>query len=508
MKVLIVEDEVRIRDGIRKLLNRIDEEFEIIEEASNGREGVELWEQIHPDLIITDIQMPEMDGLEMLSEISKRSESFKAIVLSAYSEFEYARGAMKLGVTEYLIKPINLTDFSQAINSVKRQMAEDRQKKPTEIGTLDQVFREIMNGHLELSDDVIDYLKKNYRIEANQKFIIMITYLGVSDFSQLRNCKKRLDLSLSMYKEKEYCSIEDEYRQSVITVVYHYNDRQDLERWIQYHLLQQMPVEGSVMGFTETEGLDSIQESVEKLFPYMDWNISFENSILISYPKITQVQTSLCVYPKDLETQLKTAICSTDAGRIENLLSRFMKCFMNGNVYDPREIKECYVRFIWAILGIAKEVGNEAAGELNQQRLLEQIMNAKTQRELSDICDIIREVLMVSGQEDRSENLTVKRAKSMIHEFYHAGITLDEIASRLNITPEYLGTQFHKEMGVTFSTYIKDYRISKAKELLVGTNMKLYEIAERVGYSDPKYFSKVFRDVTGQLPAEYRKTAK
>lgn len=96
----------------------------------------------------------------------------------------------------------------------------------------------------------------------------------------------------------------------------------------------------------------------------------------------------------------------------------------------------------------------------------------------------------------------------MIHEFYQSGITLEEIASKLNITPEYLGTQFHKEMGVNFSTYMKNYRISKAKELLCGTQLKLYEIAEKVGYSDPKYFSKVFKETTGQLPAEYRKTFK
>ena len=157
---------------------------------------------------------------------------------------------------------------------------------------------------------------------------------------------------------------------------------------------------------------------------------------------------------------------------------------------------------------MAKDVGNEPAGSIRQQRLLDQIMSAKTQKELDAIIDRIREVLLVSDNRPDTDNLIIKRAKSMIHEFYNSGITLDEIAARLNITPEYLGTQFHKETGRTFSSYIKNYRISKAKELLVGTGLKLYEIAERVGYSDPKYFSKVFRDVTGQLPADYRKTMK
>jgi two-component system response regulator YesN len=95
-----------------------------------------------------------------------------------------------------------------------------------------------------------------------------------------------------------------------------------------------------------------------------------------------------------------------------------------------------------------------------------------------------------------------------VHEFYNQGITLDEIAAKLNITPEYLGTQFHKEMGINFSSYIKNFRIKKAKELLIGTHLKLYEVADKSGYGDPKYFSQVFKEATGFLPTEYRKMYK
>ena len=111
-------------------------------------------------------------------------------------------------------------------------------------------------------------------------------------------------------------------------------------------------------------------------------------------------------------------------------------------------------------------------------------------------------------QDDEIGNLVVKRAVGMVREYYMKGITLDEIAQRLGITPEYLGTQFHQEMKVNFSTYIKTFRINKAKELLLGTQLKMYEIAERVGYSDAKYFSRVFKAETGQLPAEYRRSYK
>ena len=100
MKIIIVEDEIRIREGIAKLINRLGDDYEVLGEASNGEEGIELCLKTTPDLIITDIRMPKKDGIEMLTHIYEQGLKPKAIVVSAYSEFEYARGAMKLGVTE------------------------------------------------------------------------------------------------------------------------------------------------------------------------------------------------------------------------------------------------------------------------------------------------------------------------------------------------------------------------------------------------------------------------
>ena len=105
-------------------------------------------------------------------------------------------------------------------------------------------------------------------------------------------------------------------------------------------------------------------------------------------------------------------------------------------------------------------------------------------------------------------SLLVKRSQCIIHEFYNKGITLDEIALKLGVTPEYLSTQFKKEIGESFSDYIRSYRINKAKKLLISTELKLYQISEQVGYNDPKYFSKVFKENTDQLPGEYRKIYK
>jgi two-component system response regulator YesN len=311
MKILIVEDEIRIREGLRKLLNKIDPEYVVVGEAEDGEEGLSMCRDLHPDLIITDVQMPKMDGLEMLRSIAEEGIQVKAIVLSAYSEFEYARGAMKLGVTEYLLKPISLNDLSRAIETIRQQIAEDKRKKPEQIGTLEQTFREILGGRMEVTGEVGEYLSTRFGIQKDSNFVLLYAYLGATFEAEWEKEIRRIQGSLSTYPDISFCIIEEEYKKSLAIVVYKYKSAADLERWIQYQLLSNLS-DHSVMGFVEASGIDDLRSSADKLFPYMDWNITFQDSILISYPKITHVQTGLCVYPQELETQMKTAICASD----------------------------------------------------------------------------------------------------------------------------------------------------------------------------------------------------
>ncbi len=507
MKVLIVEDEIRIREGIENLLSKLNIGLELAGEAENGEEGLRLLRELKPDIVITDIKMPRKDGLEMLTRMVEEHIGAKAIVISAYSEFEYARKAVKLGVTEYLLKPIVFHDFAQALENAMMQVEKDRQEKPAQIGTIEQIFQALISGRMEISDEVTAYLRNNYQIEEMQSFVIVCAYLGSDYESVWEKTKMYFQHAFSMYANLSYCIIESVYRNSLVIVLYHYENSHDLERWMQYQILKHS-VERISIGWVEAVGIDRLKNGLDELYPYMDWNISLDREVLISYPKITHVQTASCIYPIELETKIKVAICAYDWDKVEAIMKEFHESFRDGKIYIPKEIKECYVRFLWAIIGIAKEIGCLEQQKLEQQKLLGTVMNAKMREELVSASEFLLLHIQPQRLETDVTHLTVKRVKSIIHEFYQTGITLEEIGAKLNITPEYLGTLFHKEIGITFSTYMKNYRIGKAKKLLCGTQLKLYEIAERVGYSDSKYFSKVFKEVTGQLPTEYRKTYK
>ena len=507
MRVVIVEDEIRIREGIIKLLSKTNDEFCLVGEAENGKDGLQLLCELKPDIVITDIKMPLMDGLQMLDKMQEAGLNTKAIVLSAYSEFEYARKAMKLGVTEYLLKPITYHCFMLALENVKHQVEKDRQDKPAQIGTIEQIFQFLLDGSLEINEELISYLSNNYHIEKNQSFVVMCTYLGCNYQEIWEKTKTRFNHALSMYKNLSYCIIEAPYRNFLIIILYHYSNSRDLERWMQYQILNKQ-FDKFAIGWIEVNGIGALEQSVKLLYPYMDWNIALDKEILISYPKITQIQTASCVYPIELETEVKKAVCAYDWDKVSQIMIDFQRSFLDGKIYIPKEIKECYVRFLWVVVGIAKEVGCIDTEKFDSKKLLEMIMNAQTKEELWNASNFMISLIRPERKQEETIHLIVKKVISIIHEFYKTGITLEEISMRLNMTPEYIGTLFHKEMGVTFSAYIKNIRISKAKELLCGTDLKLYEISERVGYNDPKYFSKVFKEITGQLPTDYRKTYK
>ena len=431
-RVLIVEDEIRIREGLGKLLSRTGGAYEVVMEAGNGVEGLQAILELKPDIVITDIRMPDMDGLEMLEQMVKAGIHTKAIVLSAYSEFEYARSAMKLGVTEYLLKPIAYNELMQSLENVSFQIEKERREKPEQIGTPEQIFFSVLSGKLTIDAQLEAYLEERYHISCHEPVSLLCAYHGENVSSE--DVRRYFRHVFSSYENLDCYFPDLVYRNTVTVVLRGYRDLKDLERWVQQQILRRSPQRMAV-GWIEVDDLSGLGEGFSLLYPYLDWNISMDHRVLICYPQIRNVQTASCDYPIDLETQMKAAICADELAKEQALMKAFHESFCDGKIYAPKEIKESYVR-------------------------------------------------------------------------YRTGIMLDEISRKLDMTPEYLGTLFHRETGTTFSNYVKNYRISKAKELLVGTNLKLYEVAEKVGYSDPKYFSRIFKEITGQLPTEYRRSVK
>ena len=208
MKIVIVEDEIRIREGLIKLLGRIDRNYQVVGEADNGKSGLELILSIKPDLIITDVQMPEMDGLEMLRCLQKEGVFPKVIILSAYSEFSYAQQAIKLGVSEYLIKPIMINELTQSLRAVEQQLKAEVEKDGwiPELYSLEEVFLGFQDGRLKESEELESYVRKKFSVEIQGDYILILAYLGDS-YEEER--KRTIPVLLALLKStiSERCQI-------------------------------------------------------------------------------------------------------------------------------------------------------------------------------------------------------------------------------------------------------------------------------------------------------------
>lgn len=504
MNIVIVEDEIRIREGILRLVEKINDDYHVVATAENGLEGYNCIKELKPDVVITDIMMAEMSGMEMLSKLKEEGIMPSAIVISAYSEFSYAQTAIRLGVKEYLIKPVTINEMKKALANVEAELSEQDYVSEA-LGSLNNIFLGVINGMVDAGEKLDIYLNNKYGIKNETGFMEMTIYLGYYYEESVSKVKKTIEKILTE-SGADYLVLELPTDMSLLAIMYNYESEDFIERHIQEKIRQNsVSLHRVCMGIARTEGIRNIKSSYDVINSYLDWNMIFGDDVLIMYPKVTKIFAEKDVYPLDIENKMKAAVYSKNKKAALTEVKNFEEHYFNGKLYEPKNVKEAYCRFIWSALETCKDINENEPAQITQKQLIERIDRAKSSGEMKDILEMMFEGMIKEKVEDDNVGLTVKKTIKMIHEYYKDGITLDEIAGRLNITPEYLSAQFQKEMGLNFSAYIRNYRIGKAKQLLVSGNMKVYEVAEEVGYQDSKYFSRVFRQVTGQKPDEYRK---
>ena len=166
MNIVIVEDEIRIREGILRLVEKINDDYHVVATAENGLEGYNCIKELKPDVVITDIMMAEMSGMEMLSKLKEEGIMPSAIVISAYSEFSYAQTAIRLGVKEYLIKPVTINEMKKALTNVEAELSEQDYVSEA-LGSLNNIFLGVINGMVDAGEKLDIYLNNKYGTDLN-----------------------------------------------------------------------------------------------------------------------------------------------------------------------------------------------------------------------------------------------------------------------------------------------------------------------------------------------------
>lgn len=504
MKIVLVEDENKTRNGILHIIENLTD-HEVIGTAENGAEGYEMVKELSPDLIISDIRMPVMDGLEMLAKLHQEKVKFNAILLTGYSDFEYARKALQLQVVDYLLKPLDVEEFLNTLNKIQTRISDT---KITQVST-EQLLANYMEGTGEDQESVHRLL--NEILHVNEKtevslFLLAPRRLFEDRLKEFVSCIKGLMESLC---------IENSYvmpvpgEKKILVVIAGTERNRTLKQRFQMRVLPELDDIGPCSCvYCSIHGIEDISGTVKEMMKNLSYGFSLPVHTIIDDAAIKSIRYESLEYPDHLENSLIREMRNGNKKKVADYGEQFIRQ-VAGSSAAPEMIREYALRFIANVLHAVQDMKEWGNPEENAQYFMERILSGETREEVKYQLEKFVHALVADSEEEvLTENGMIMNVISYIRSHYQEDITLSEAARICRVTPEYLSKIFYKEMGINFSPFLQNFRISIAKRMLLTGKHRVYEVAEAVGFHDQKYFIKVFKKICGVTPSEYRKESK
>ena len=534
LKVFLVEDEVVMRNGIKNNIPWEQEGFEFVGEASDGELAYPLIKREKPDILITDIRMPFMDGLELSRLVKKELPQIKIIILSGYNEFDYAKTAISIGVTDYLLKPISSAKLLEAVKKVGDMI----EKEQDNVRLMERYEKEMEENILQEKHKLwgalasnrlstIELLEKGQRLGMDFTASAYLVFLfklmqegdatGCSD--ELNRASEKVN-SLSGTWKKVLSF--DRSPEGWAFLIKGESEAEVLENFAEAkrELLNLVAMYPKVEYFG---GLGSIVQRIGDIQnSYKEAARAFSSRFFLD---ANQIADSAEMVPVQNEEDGKIDVSKMLSKKREHELVE--KFFKNGTVeevdsfldelfqnigeqncksllyrqYVVMDLFFCATDFL-ENLEIDTEELPEECRDINQ--IVEKAGNAQSLRHQIGI--LFSETMMLrDGHSKKKYSKLLEDAKAFIDKNYkHDDMSLNMVAAQVNISPSYFSTIFSNEMGQTFVEYLTYVRLEKARELLMCSNMRTAEIGYEVGYKDSHYFSYIFKKVVGCSPKEYR----
>lgn len=486
-KVYLLDDEPFIIEGLKYIVDWQDYGFQIAGCSNNGEDGLKEILSMDIDLVITDIMMPKMTGLELIENLIQSDYQTNFIVLSAFQEFEYAKKAINMGAQNYILKPIDTEELEKSIINIKSKLKEKENRSKD---------KEVVNNSLllkiitEKDYENIEYL--NEKLKYNEEYRVGIIELKNSD----KDINKILK-EMSSIKEYLYCI---ENKSKAIFIMNGRFDNECIEKLTNIKNEITDLIEDIVyisLGKVITD-LKNISESYNSAKDISEYKIIYPNiSWIKEYKEKNKEDINIDINFEDLKTLLINKDFVEASLYIESSFNKLKQ-----DNLDPKKIK---AKALEVFLNVYNYI-NESKLMKNLSIYLENAINKNTIDEIQlELINMIK--FMQTKLENTQESISPVIIKLLEHieKNYQQDLNLKEISDRLNINSIYLGQLFQKEIGILFSDYINNFRINKAKDLLANTSLKASEIGELVGYSNKNYFYRKFKSIVGITPSEWRK---
>ncbi|MDC7226005.1 MAG: response regulator [Spirochaetales bacterium] len=477
-KVVIADDEPYILEGLKKRVDWSQLGYQIIATASNGPECLEMINMHHPDLIITDIRMPGFTGLELIKNIQGLDEKAEVIIISGYSEFDYAKKALEMGVQSYLLKPISEDELKKSLKILHKilfkKKAQIKEQQLKETARLLEFLKCENISKIEISK----ILKKTGLKKSTNQFISLVSpHSNIKIESSLSVQKFAFNYELNLF------IVEGQnINQNKITKVI--NNSGNLQK----------------------TGISTVAESV------YDLGIIIDEAISSYYMTIFTNQITFCFFKTDPEFYI-TLINKTEIFSLENIKScnrKFfaaLKSYLENPALSPKLFLAFYNKSTINLNDIIISQGLKI-NLLPQFSSISQI--AQTFKSFDSIIrriqSVTEELSTVDNEEQNSSDpeLIIHRTLRFINSKFTSDLSLSNIAEAVQTEPKYLSSIFIKHTGSTILEYIRFKRIEHAKFLLRNSELNMNEIADSCGYADYYYFAKVFKKETGITATQFK----
>ena len=514
---MIVDDEQQTREGLRRFIEKQSMGIQRIMTAPSAMEALAIVEEHHPHIIISDIVMPGMDGIQFVKQCCEMQVSSRVIMISGHSQVEYLKSAIKLNVVDYILKPIDIKELLQVLKKVihdikeKQRVSQERvliqQKLDESLPALREKFLlSLLDGGYTDSQSVLDkcvYLGLDQVLADSFVVVDIHTHEEACDPQQvMASIRSHLPSALTVTKgQNEFVAIHPmgslEVEETCIRDKCH-------------AIKEQLHADH---GATVTIGIGVVVKSL------VDIPASYQASVeavhqqfllgkghIIFYSEIEKHDRRAFHISKAVQGELLQAIYARDMGAVERIMHSIFQPLYLMHGLSNQAMDAIRVKLIELVVKVINDTKIAGQQEDTTNVPWRELLNLSTLKDIEQW--LMQKFRWICGSLDANmdskSTKIIHVVKSMVREHYDRPLNVQIISQDLRISPNYLSALFKKETGIKFTEYLSNIRMEKAKSLMENPELKIYEIGHMVGYEDHNYFSRQFKKAYGVSPTTYR----
>ncbi|WP_062320468.1 response regulator [Halolactibacillus sp. JCM 19043] len=516
LSVVLVDDEALTIQLLTHLINWQSLDLTLVGTASNGVEALEVMEETKPDIVITDINMPKQSGLDLIKQTKTASHQPAFILISAYSDFRYVQEAMKLGCHDYILKPIDEHELAQAITHVIEKILGERQIE-TMIEQHDQELKRLYLKNYLFSGQPIDLLAvraEDYPVDFRHYLVLIIKlqYQSMEEFNKAghmsQDHKQKVERTMSGVLGDTGHVIFDYHQEAWVCLISQVSPSEmgHLAKLIVQQLQEVSPLSFHACFSHVYHTLTDLNQAYEEAKLLTRYTMYLDTDTVLGFSYNMDSKAFKELNTESLLKELHDSIKQKSFQQAKKVLDDLFAVSKHINPEALETIYEtCYqiTTLIQSTL-VAQDIENDETTRLLKTSYEE----IKQLTDLKQLQAFMHQLLYVAlydhDHQDARYSRLVQDGIRVIKTKYQENLNLETICDEIAVSKNYFSYLFKREVGMNLWQYLTEYRLKKAKRLLLESELKSYEIAFQVGYDNPSYFSMVFKKYEGMTPNQYR----